>query len=182
MNINLIMNRRSHTGFTTVEMLVGVAILSILVMLIFQFTRFVGDSQKKYSLQAELQMDSRRAFDETVTRIREGTEVVRPFVGETLPYMIMKDCVNRLTVFYLEPNNSISEKLQKAVYRLVSYSTDYVGSYQKENHRIMVPNIKAMTFTSLGPNSIQINVSVTNERGEFQFIAHIGLMNVGGLE
>jgi hypothetical protein len=103
-------------------------------------------------------------------------------MGETLPFLVFKDIINQTTILYLEPNNPASEFLKKRVYKLVAYRTDYSGSYNAKQEQILLETVRRMTFTSLSPNAVQVNATVLNERDEFQFLAHIGLMNIGGLE
>ncbi|MFZ2960238.1 MAG: hypothetical protein WA705_25430 [Candidatus Ozemobacteraceae bacterium] len=170
-------------GVTFVELLVVLGILVLLSGVIYRLFSSVGRTQKSLSDQLILQMESRKAFAQTANRIQEGTEVVRPFIGETLPFLVYKDIVNRLVILYLEPNPKVSKELKKAVYQLVSYTSDYAGTgYKKDNEKILIDSLKTMTFSSLSPNSIQMNATVVNAKGEYQFLSHVGLMNIGGLE
>lgn len=164
------------------EMLVVTGILGLLLMGIFRFFVSVGQSQKNLSNQVVLQMEARKAFDKTNNQIQEGTEVVRPFIGETLPYLVYKDIINQVTILYLEPNPKLSLQLGKAVYKLVSYTNDYLGLYKKANEKVLIESVRNMTFSCLSPNSVQCNVTVTNDKGEYEFLAHVALMNIGGLE
>ena len=168
-------------GFTLIEVLVVVGLVALVSVMIINFFRSVGTSQAHFSQQAMLQMEARRAFANIIDQIREGTDIIRPMLGETLPFMTFKDIINQTAVLYLEPDNDASRELDQAVYRLVSYRTDYSGSYRPDNERILLRSVKSMRFTSLSPTSVQVNATVLNEKGEFQFIAHVGLLNVGGL-
>ena len=121
-------------GVTLVELLVVMMIMLVLSGVVYQLFTSVGKTQKNISDQVILQMESRKAFAMVANRVHEGTEVVRPFIGETLPFLVYKDIVNQLVILYLEPNPKISKELNKSVYRLVSYTSDFTGSgYKKEN-------------------------------------------------
>lgn len=175
--------KTSYRGaFTLVEVLVVMGLLTLLAGGIYHFFTSVGQTQKVLSQQLVLQMESRKALDQVINRIQEGSEVVRPFTGETQSFLVLKDIVNRLSMLYLEPNNKISQQLQKPVYRLVAYTTDYTGSFNKQNQKVLVDLVRRITFTSLSPNTVQINATIINENREYQFITHVGLMNLGGLE
>ncbi|HOY66640.1 MAG TPA: hypothetical protein PLP29_07105 [Candidatus Ozemobacteraceae bacterium] len=171
-----------RAGVTMIELLVVIGIVVSVSTIGMRFMQSVGKSQKAMSAQTNLQMEARRAFDKAVEQVREGTELVRPYTGETLPFLIFKDIVNRTTILYLEPNNPASEKLNRRVYKLVSYRTNYTGSYDSRNEKVLLDAVRGMTFTSLSPNGVQVNAAVIHEQDEFQFLAHIGLMNLGGLE
>ncbi len=169
-------------GFTLTELLVALGIVLLVSAVGLRLLQSLSRSQRTMSAQAALQMEARRAFDKAIEQIREGTDLVRPFMGETLPFVVFKDIVNRTTILYLEPNNPASERLQKRVYKLVSYRTDYSGRYDPKNEKILLDAVRRLTFTSLSPNGVQIAATLIHDRNEFQFLAHIGLMNLGGLE
>ena len=169
-------------GATLVELFVVLCLVAVVSSVVTKLMRSVGRAQKGFSQQVMLQMDSRKAFDTVVDQVREGTDVIRPLTGETLDFLVFKDIVNKTTVLYLEPNNALSEKLNQKVYKLVSYRTDYSGAYQSSLEKTLMDCVKRIRFSSLSPNSVQVTATVINDKGEYQFLAHIGLMNLGGLE
>lgn len=172
----------ARKAFTLVELVIAAGLVSLIVVVALRMFTSIGNTQQNLSQQAMLQMDSRKAFDNIVDQIRSGTDIVRPTTGETLPYMVFKDVINQLTILYLEPNDLLAGTLGQKVYRLVSYRSDYSGTYKSDNEKILLDSIKRLRFTSLSPTSIQVNATVINEKGEYQFLAHVGLMNLGGLE
>jgi hypothetical protein len=165
-----------------VELVVATGLVALVGIVAMRIFSSVGTTQQNLSQQALLQMESRRAFDQLVDQIRMGTDIVRPTTGETLPFMVFKDVINQMTILYLEPNNDAANTLGQRVFRLVSYRNDYSGGYQSDNEKILLDSVKSLHFTSLSPTSIQVNATVVNEKGDYQFLAHIGLMNLGGLE
>lgn len=176
------MHKQPRRAFTLVEMVVVVGLVALVGIIVMRIFRSVGTTQQNLSQQALLQMESRRAFDHLVDQIRMGTDIVRPTTGETLPYMVFKDVVNQMTILYLEPNNKAANIIGQRVFRLVSYRSDYSGIYQEDNEKILLDSLRELHFTSLSPTSVQVNATVINEKGEYQFLAHIGLMNLGGIE
>lgn len=176
------MSRISRRAFTLVELIMAAALVALVGIIAMRIFSTVGSTQLNLSQQAILQMDSRKAFDNIVDQIRKGTDIVRPTTGETLPYMIFKDVINQMTVLYLEPNNSVANSLEQRVFRLISYRSDYSGAYQSDNEKVLLDSIKQLRFTCLSPTSVQVNATIVNEKGEYQFLAHVGLMSLGGLE
>ncbi|PKL48146.1 MAG: hypothetical protein CVV42_10835 [Candidatus Riflebacteria bacterium HGW-Riflebacteria-2] len=176
------MLKQRKQAFTIVELVVATGLVALVGITAMRMFSSVGIAQQNLSQQALLQMESRRAFDNLVDQIRMGTDIVRPTTGETLPYMVFKDVINQMTILYLEPNNTNANLIKKRVYRLVSYRGDYSGKYQEDNEKILLDSVSELHFTSLSPTSVQVNATVINEKGEYQFLAHIGLMNLGGIE
>lgn len=169
-------------GFTFVELIVAAGLIALLGIIGLRSFSAASSTQQNLSQQALLQMESRKAFDQIVDQIRRGTDIVRPVLGETLPYIVFKDTLNQVSMLYLEANNKVAKDLNQKVFRLVSYKNDFTGAHRTENEKILLDSVKRIRFTSLSPTSVQINATVVNEKGEYQFIAHIGLMNLGGLE
>jgi len=176
------MLKQRKRAFTIVELVVATGLVALVGIIAMRMFSSVGTTQQNLSQQALLQMESRRAFDHLVDQIRMGTDIVRPTTGETLPYMVFKDVINQMTILYLEPNDTTANLIKQRVYRLVSYRGDYSGKYQEDNEKILLDSVRELHFTSLSPTSIQVNATVINEKGEYQFLAHIGLMNLGGIE
>lgn len=171
----------SSSGWTLVELMVGLAIMMVLSAVGIRLIQHLSFSQRTFSQQVQVQLEARRAFDQTMALIREGTDLVRPVLGETLPYLIFKDITNRVTILYLEPNDPLAQRLKVPVYRLLAYRTDYSGAYNASNEKVLLESVRSLTFTSLSPNSVQVNATVVQDRNEFQFLGHIGMMNLGGL-
>ncbi len=174
--------RKLSSGTTLVEVLVVIGLIGLIGVAGMRFFTSVNTSQKAFSQQAILQMESRKAFDQIIDQIREGTDVIRPVTGETLHYMTFRDLINQVNMLYLEPNKEESNRLKQRVYRLISYCNDFSGIYKKENEKILHNSIKQLRFTSLSPSSVQVNATVVSDKGEYQFLAHVGLLNVGGIE
>lgn len=172
----------SFKGFTLVELLVAAGLIAVLGVVGMRTFSAASSTQQHLSQKALLQMESRKAFDQIVDQIREGTDIVRPVLGETLPYLIFKDTTNQLSALYLEANNAQSKALNHEIFRLVSYKGDFSGGHIPKNEKVLLDSVKKLRFTCLSPTSVQINVTVANEKGEYQFLAHIGLMNLGDLE
>lgn len=176
------MKRQHFSGTTLIEILVVVGLIGLIGTTAMHFFSSVNTSQKVFSQQAILQMESRKAFDQIIDSIREGTDVIRPVTGETLHYVVFRDLINQVCMIYLEPNKAESNRLKQRVYRLISYCHDFSGIYDKKNERVLHNSIKQLRFSSLSPCSVQVNATVVSDKGEYQFLAHVGLLNVGGIE
>lgn len=163
-------------GFTLVELIIVAGLVSLVMGLLFRIYPHIRHSEQALTGTLVLQTEARRAADALVEQIREGSEVVRPHVGETTPFLVVKDIINNITLLYLDGDNVNSPKLKQPVYNLVSYSADESGNYSR---RVLVNSIKRIAFSAIAPNSVQVNITLVNERGEYQFLSHLGLMNLG---
>lgn len=169
-------------GFTLVELLVVLSLGAMIGTIGLRLFSSVNTTQTKFSQQILLQMEARKAFDQLSGKIRESIEVVRPTVGETLSFLVVKDIVNRTILFYLEPNIKKSNLLNEKVYNLVAYTSDYETNYKPENKKVLLDSVKNIRFSSLSPLSIQANVTVVNEKTKAQFISRLGLLTTGDLD
>ena len=125
-----------------------------------------------------LQMEARKTADEVIEGIREATEVVKPGVGETSPYLVYLDARNRIGCLYLETDRKHSDAFSKSLFRLIRYVAKDPLTYDASQEKVVGEMIKAVTFTSTSPRSVQVNLTLANEKGEFQVLSHVGLMNM----
>ena len=170
-------------GFTLVELMVVVGLITIVSAMVFQLLSNLRKSaEPDVSNRLLLQMEARKGADVLTAHLRECSEVVRPLIGETIPYLVVKDLVNNICVMYLDNDEKNSKVLKKNVYKLVLYTNDHTGGYKKNNEKVLVEAVKQLTFTCVSPFSVMINLTLASEKGEFQFLSHLGLMNLGDVE
>ncbi len=175
-------NKNAAYGFTMVELLVSIALFGLLGIISMRVFSHMTQGQQKFSQQAILQMETRRAFDQIFKEVRAGAEIIRPATGETLPYFVYKDLINHIIILYLEPDSEESAKHKRPVYNLISLRSDLSGAYSSDRERVLHGSIKELRFSSLSPGSVQVNTTVIGAGGEYQFLSHLGLLNVGGLQ
>ncbi|NLI76720.1 MAG: type II secretion system protein [Candidatus Riflebacteria bacterium] len=170
-------------AFTLVELIVVAMVMSMLLAFGFRFfTQFSHSIAPKVSDRLFLQMEARNAADVLIRRIREGSDIVRPLLGETCPFLLLKDSVNHMTFFYLEADQPHTQAWKKKVYRLVTYSSDYSGTYRPDQEKILLDSIRRLTFTPISPDSVQINATLANAKEDFEFVANVGVMNLGSFD
>jgi prepilin-type N-terminal cleavage/methylation domain-containing protein len=174
-------NRRQR-GFTILELIVVTLVLALVAATGLRLWVGSQSSQDKLAQKFVLQAEARRATDILVKEIRESSEVVRPTLGETLPFLVVKDAVNRMAVYYLEEDVSHSISFQKPLFQLIGYCAPYGAGYRSENERRLIQGLRSLEFTCLSPGSIVLSGTVVNEKEEFQFLTHAALMNLGDIE
>jgi hypothetical protein len=166
-----------------IELLVVAGLLGGITLTVFLFFR---QSQKTGTASVankfSLQMDARKGADVLLSEIRTGTNIVKPRVGETAPYLVFRNMVNRMTILFLEKDEKNSEAFKKEFYRLREYVSDYSGVHKPDQGRILLESVRRVSFTTLSPSSVQMTLTMGNETQDFQFITSVGFMNVGDIE
>jgi type II secretory pathway pseudopilin PulG len=172
----------SKRAFTLVEIMVAASLLMLVGTGAMRIFSSAGKAQQQYSQQVILQMESRKAFDSLLYQLREGVSIVRPVLGETQDFLVFKDLLNQITLVYLEPNHQMAKELNRKVYKLVAYQAAYPGFAAEARQTVIMDSVRRIRFSCLSPSSIQVNATIISSRGEYQFIANVGLLNGGGLE
>ncbi|HNV69024.1 MAG TPA: prepilin-type N-terminal cleavage/methylation domain-containing protein [Candidatus Ozemobacteraceae bacterium] len=170
-----------NRGFTSIELLVVAAILAMVIAIGMQL--FFSRNQAEQSLMGKLtlQSDARKAADMIIARVREGAEIIRPFLGETRNYMVYLDGVNNTCMIYMTEDVENTQKFKRPLYKLISYTHNYTGSgFQPMQEKVLGSSLQRVAFTTISPNSVQVTATIANEKSEFQFVTHAGLLNFGG--
>ena len=173
------MNRR-QSGFTTIELLVVAGTIALLVGVMVRFFSFTASPG--VSDRLVLQMELRKASDELMAEIRRCSAIVRPHLGESAPFLVARDLRNRMLFLYLDNDEPHSKKYKKSLFRLVLYRDAYTGSYDPKQQRTLAESVRRLTFTSLDANSVQINLTIANDRQDFQCVTRVAVMNLGEIE
>ncbi|MBF0500914.1 MAG: hypothetical protein HQM09_12325 [Candidatus Riflebacteria bacterium] len=170
-------------GFTMVEIMMTVLLFSMISGMFFLvISQWRRSAQPTISDRLALQADSIRAADILIDHVREGLELVRPNLAETSPYLVMRDIVNNFEVLYLEADTEESKRCNKLIYSLYSVINDFSGKAPMSTRKRLFGGIERLVFTCHSPNSVQIELTMANTKGRFQFISQVGLLNFGSLE
>ncbi len=168
-------------GFTSIELLVVAAILAMVIAIGLQLVFSRNQAEQSLMGRLSLQSDARKVADMLIARVREGAEVVRPFLGETRNYMVYLDGVNNTCMIYMTEDAENTKKFNRPLYKLISYTHTYTGSgFQPQQERVLGTALQRVAFTTISPNSVQVTATIANEKSEFQFVTHAGLLNFGG--
>ncbi len=165
------------------ELMVGVVIGSLLGIIASQFLSHMrGVAEPAMTGRIVLQMEARRAADNMIEIIRQGSEVVTPGIGETASFLTFKNLENHTCLLYLDVDEEKSRAMKRPLFKLVLYRDEYSDQYSPQNEKVIVEMVKSANFTCISPDSVQIDAVIANEKAEYQFITHVGLMNIGDEE
>ncbi|MEW6708418.1 MAG: prepilin-type N-terminal cleavage/methylation domain-containing protein [Candidatus Riflebacteria bacterium] len=167
-------------GFSLVEIMIGAGILALILGIGYKMN--VSRNQKNLTGKLVLQMDALMISNRLMFELRRCSDFVRPHLGETSTYLLARDMTNQMLFIYLEEDKDSSEKFDGQLFKLKMYRDSHSGSYQKKEEHVLARAVKRMTFTCLDPNTVQLNLILSNEREDFQCITKVSSLNLGDLE
>lgn len=169
---------RSVKGFTLVEIVTVILIISLLGLIVLKFSSNINASaMPNLTNRLMLQMEGRKLADNLLENIRKSGEIIRPGVGESTPFLLLKDAENRITYYYLNHDSENSKIFDKRLFELHTFL--YAYDKEKSRQKKLGSCIESICFTGVSPSCIQINIRIANDKNRFQFISQAGLMSIG---
>lgn len=173
-------DRPPKAGVTLVELLVAATVLMLVGMVGLRLVRSFSFSQAKVVDRLSINLDAIRASDRLATVVRNAIEVVRPELGETTPFLVLRNAENELVLVYLKPDQPGSVVPGKPTYQVVAATRHAMGARTEET--VLFGAVRRLTFTSTTPNQVSFRLTVGNAKSEFELLSQVALMNAGGLE
>jgi hypothetical protein len=170
---------RPERGTTLVEALLATTLIGLVIGGAFLMTRSVGgESTAKLAGRLHLQMEARRALVSLYGQIQEGIELIKPDPGATLPFLVLRDHVNRLHMLYLKRDPPASERMKEPMFRL--FSTVYDPSRDRSSPaREVLANIRQLNFTAHGFGGVVVSGTLVEGPAVFSFLNMIRIKNNG---
>ncbi len=172
---------RPETGFTIVEMVVVVLVVSLAIGVGLGITSNTGTvASPTLSGRLFLQMEGRKLADNILESIRRSSDIIRPGIGETTPFLLVRDAENQVCYYYLTVDSQNSQKYGKSLFKLVAFT----HTYEKKNDGLKTfgNSIESLNFTGVSPNCVQLNLKISADKDEFQFVSQAGVMSLGDSE
>lgn len=168
--------RRRGKGFTLIELLVTSGLLSLVLAIGVTHFRNMGTAAESSTSALVLHMAARQANDVLSETLLDAGEVVKPLEGRTMSFLVVKDLVNNLRVFYLEKAPQPSE----GPFRLVSYTDTLTGSHRPEERKVLLDRIKEASFTCLSPGLVLVRMTLAGSKeSELSATFEVALKNLG---
>ncbi|MBF0406295.1 MAG: hypothetical protein HQM10_02990 [Candidatus Riflebacteria bacterium] len=165
-------------GFSFVELLIVSVILLLALTTFFKFFQQRSSSEQSITGQLSLQMEARKAVDAIVKELRDASEILRPGLGETSACVVFADSINQVGLISPTYDVENSLRLKKDLYKIFSFVQQSPPSVAKKE-KILATSVGRVAFTLLAPNVVQVNITISNEKGEYQLLTAVGLMNFG---
>ena len=169
---------KKRTGFTLVETIVVVGIMSLVFTGIVQIFQYIGSSQSSKSSKDIIMIkNSRRLFLKVFTELQEGMEIIHPVPGVTLPYLVFVDRNNDITVYYLKKNLKAEKDCGEFMLCTKTREIGMAGYGTKCEERILMKNVDRMTFTAHGGGVVLVNARLKINKNEFNLLTMVNLKN-----
>ncbi len=166
-------------GFTLIELVIVFGLLSFLLAIGIVHFRNSRASASMLTSNIVSHMDFRRASTRLQEELQAGCEILKPFEGRTLPYLVFRDIVNRTRILYLEKASDQKEKPA----RLVSYTDCYKSAFDPAMKETLFGRIKKIEFTTISLGIVVVHLSLVDaEDRELSSIFEIPLKNFGATE
>ncbi len=143
-------------GFTFVEVVVVAMIILMLSAMGVAHFRNTRVATAGMTAAITGQIEARQASDKLKEALLDATEIVKPLEGSTQNFLVVKDILNQLKLFYLEK----PELEDDGPFRLVSYVDGNTGSFVPDNRKVLFKKVEKIAFTPLSPGLVIIQVTL----------------------
>ncbi len=176
--------RNTFIGYTFIELMVVLVILSLVLGLVYGQYRSSRSSMGSVAARLSSHMEMRRAVERLAEALFDGTEIVTPPPGSTRVSLVVKDIANFLKVFYLEKQVVNDPKfLGKEMYKLYSYTDTFTGKFEPAQSCLLFGNIKELTFTAVAPGLVVVHLTMIDSSGkDLGAIVEFPLKNLGSVD
>jgi prepilin-type N-terminal cleavage/methylation domain-containing protein len=172
-------SRSSSPGFTLVELIVVVVLLTFLLAIAVVHFRRMRSSSLHLATHINLRMDLRKASNMLTDTLLTGTEVVKPLIGGTTPFLVVQDLRNYLTILYLRKASTPDQGPNE----LVAYTDTLTGMHKPENVKVLFGKVKEVFFTPLSPGLVLVNFSLAGPNAsELSTVLQVPLKNLGSVD
>ena len=166
-------------GFSTIELIMSMMIFSLVVAGFYGVMQF-GTAAGKSSLKdkVELQKNTRRAQMKLIDEISCASEIVKPEIGSSAPFLVIIDKEGKICVYYqkeeiykLEDNKTEVKGFK--LFSITKNPTTGEVSHEKE----IIGKIKRLIFTTLSEGSAAVNLKLFSNKEETDLITQVTLKN-----
>ncbi len=170
--------RPAGGGVTMIELIIALMILSFAVAGGFRaFQVFAGKTSQNLSQRLILQMEARRAIVGLYKVIQDGIEVVVPFPGQTLPYLVFRDFLNNVQIVYLEKDPDLSREEGEDLYKVMMGLRDPSGQ-KAVKPKVLMRYVAGLNFTTHHVGGVFISCSMRGGKGKFSMVNYVRLKNM----
>jgi hypothetical protein len=170
---------RRPAGTTLVEMLIVVALFSLVMCVLFWLFGFGGQATRRITPKLSVQATGRKAVARFLQDLQEGMDVITPKPGSTLAYAVVRDKVAALRWYYLVQKGQ--DETGMPLYQLWSYTND--PSLPKDRrYQQVLDSVMSISFTSRSEGALQINLLLSLDGIDYALLTTVRLRNLASAE
>lgn len=181
-------NHNSSHGFTLVEVVVVIGIMTLFAAMVFRVFSASGAGQQRAATDLQMQSKVLNSQNRIVRIVREGTDFIIPGLGEETPALFFTDNENNIQVLYQLKDAELSKSTGKKLYKLMHYQVNVkdfnIGSpvFDTKMSSLIAEYIKEIRFRVSSANTVNVTACYATGHTEFQTMFEVGLQNSGALE
>jgi len=181
-------NHNSSHGFTLVEVVVVIGIMTLFAAMVFRVFSASGAGQQRAATDLQMQSKVLNSQNRIVRIVREGTDFIIPGLGEETPALFFTDNENNIQVLYQLKDAELSKSTGKKLYKLMHYQVNAkdfnIGSpvFDPKMSSLIAEYIKEIRFRVSSANTVNVTACYATGHTEFQTMFEVGLQNSGALE
>lgn len=157
-------------GFTLVEMMVALALVSILLGAVYGISHLMFSSKSRSNLtgmtkRSFVQKDAKSGLRRLTYRLREAIQILSPEGGKSAPELVFRDLTNseiRLRLI-ADQKRVISERKVGAAW-VAETDPDYVntttGGRMVASWPVVIQNCTDVRFTAIAPDCVTVQASL----------------------
>jgi hypothetical protein len=166
-------------GITFPEMIIAMAIISLVLATGLRLFQNAQKSTTRVAVGFSSQIRLRQACDKLTENLFEGTEIVQPAPGMTIPFLVIKDITNNLVLLCLE---KLTDK-QPESYTCVKYIDRLIGASPLKTREVLFDGVKELRFTTLTPGLVIAHLTLHEPGGkDLAGLVEVRMKNLGGLD
>jgi len=166
-------------GFSTIELILSMIIFSLVVTGFYSVMQFsVAANKSSLKDKVELQKNTRRAQMKLIDEISCASEIVKPEIGSSAPFLVLVDKEGMISVYYQkeETYKLEDDKTEIKGYRLYCVTKNpTTGAVRAEKE--VISHIKRLIFTTFSEGSAAVNLKLFSNKEETDLITQVTLKN-----
>jgi hypothetical protein len=166
-------------AFTLVEVLIVGSLVVIVLGIAFGLLRWgEWSTSQVVGPAAELQAGTRKALLQLIQVLQESIEVLRPPRASTLSYFLVRGKLNQVLLGYQVLNTAATKRSGTKLYDLHLAESVPADAGAPRPQRLLIANIRRLTFTSLAPGVLQIHLDLYEEGKTYSLLTTVRCRNI----
>lgn len=177
---------RARRGFTLPEILIVCAVVSLVLVVLYQFLHSVFSSKKQSVVRLTgaslLRQDARLALEKLLDRVEEGIEITAPVPGGEGPALEFRDLLNHPTQLALSGKDLVTFQRAGGGWQLETAGATVAtegGQVYAPVRPVKIPQVLKVNFRVMSPSFVLIELTLEDGGRTVTIVAPARLRNPG---